>query len=160
MSRAKLIKLIDKLNGIENFLIRESDKIIDKNKSVLVAQNTQQMKEDGQESTGQPIEYKHSRKTPAGQYGAYSKPYEKYKGDYGGETKYVDLFLTGKFHKSIILFQMNPGEWRFVSEDEKAPFLVANYGPDIFGIQEDRLDTFSVGMGVELQSRTDKYLSA
>ena len=160
MSRAKLVKLIGKLNTIEDFLIRESDKIIDKNKVGLAAQNRQQLTEDGIEYTGIPIVYQHPRKGETGKYGAYSKPYQKYKEGKGKETKFVDLFLTGKFNKSIILFQMNPGLWRFVSEDEKAPILVANYGPDIFGITEDNLDGFARNMEPLLQDRVTKYLAA
>lgn len=158
MSIEKLSKLILKLNNLDTFIIDESDKIIAKNQKVLTSQNVQQM-EEGKEYTEGEIEYKHTRKTPTGKYGKYSKGYEKYKEGYGGQVRVVDLHLTGEFHRSIALLQMNPGVWRFVSEDEKAPILIANYGTDIFGIAEDRLDTFSVGMAVELQSRVDKYLT-
>lgn len=159
MSISKLNKLIKKLETLDTFLIDESDKFIDKNKKVLAGQNVQQMKDDGQESTGNAIFYQHSRKGETGKYGAYSKPYQKYKEGLGKETRYVDLRLTGEFHRSITLIQFNPGEWRFVSEDDKAPYLIANYGIDILGIQEDRLDVFSVAMELNLQKRTDKYLN-
>lgn len=158
MSIAKLEKLISKLSNLDTFIINESDKIIAKNQKVLISQNVQQM-EEGKEYTEGDIEYKPTRKSPAGKYGKYSKGYEKYKEGYGGEVRVVDLRLTGEFHRSIALLQMNPGVWRFVSEDEKAPFLIANYGTDIFGIAEERLDIFSTGMGVELQQRVDKYLT-
>jgi hypothetical protein len=154
----QLNKFIERLENIGTFLQDESDKYIGTNSKVLVEQNLIQMKEEGKTFTDEEIRYLKSRKSPIGSRGAYSASYEKYKGNRGGTVDYVDLFLTGQFHKSISLIQFNPGEWRFVSDDEKIPFLLSNYGSDILGINEESLDIFSVAMEKNLQERTDKHL--
>ena len=102
------------------------------------------------------MEYLPPRLGPTGKYGWYSRGYERTK---RGNVLYVDLYLSGAFHRSIVLIQTEKNHWIFSSADEKYLFLLANYGQDILGVSEEFLDFYTSGiMAFQLQERVDKFL--
>lgn len=160
MSVDNLNKFIEKIENLQQFIADEADKIVLKDKNYLLDQNKLQLK-FGLDANGQLIQYQKPRKGPTGRYGWYSRGYERTKDARGGETSYVDLFLSGKFNRSIGLLQMNPGHFRYISEDDKYLFLEANYTENILGINNEALDFFAEDkMRPQLQARVDNYLGA
>jgi len=156
MSIQRLEKLIDRLKGLSLFIEDSADKIIDRDRKFLVDENRNQLKVEGQTTENLPVEYLPPRKTPTGRYGWYSAGYERTK---PGNVLYVDLFLSGDFHRSLVLLKEGKGNWKFNSVDRKYKYLLANYGEKILGVSEDFLDHYTGGvMQPDLQSRTDKYL--
>ena len=153
----ELDKLIKRLALIDEFVQTEADNIIRKDRKILIDQNRAQMKETGTDGIGDNLEYQRIRKSPV--RGAYTEQYAKYKEKRGGTTAYVDLYLSGKFHKSIELFQLGIGEWKFTSTDEKYNFLIENYGENILGVNDEFLDRYSDTMEDKLNIKVDKYLN-
>lgn len=158
MSIQKLNRLIVKMKGLDAFIVKAADDVVNKTSKVLVDENRRQMK-SGLDTLNLPIEYQKQRIGETGSYGWYSKGYQKYKEKRGGNTMYVDLYLSGEFNKSIGLFQDNPGRFRFISEDEKYNYLVVNYGDKILGVTEEFLDFYSKFiLEYQLQEKVDKFL--
>jgi len=154
----KLDKLIKRLDNIKDFVLKQSDSVIDKNKKDFIDQNKLQLNAAGIGSDGQLLEYIGQRKSPTGD--VYTKGYETYKNKRGGQTGHIDLRLTGVFQRSLLLFHDNPGVWSFRSEDDKLEWLTAWYGENILGVTEEFLDQFSEDkLQPELQTKVDKYLA-
>lgn len=159
MSLQQLNTLINKLKGLESFIQDSTDEIISKNRTILLDENRRQL-EDGKDSEDKPIEYQKSRIGKTGHYGWYSKGYEKYKEAEGGEVRYVDLYLTGDFYRSIVLLHPEKLKWTFESVDTKYKYLVVNYGEKILGVTEEFLDYFCENiLQFQIQTHVDQYLA-
>ncbi len=157
----KLSKLIKKLDGLDAFIIAQTDRIIGKDKRVLEDDNRKQLSFAGIGSDGLQLTYMGYRVSPLDPEQIYTAQYSKYKNKKGGQTSFVDLRLTGEFHRSILLIQENPGRWKFVSESvEKFGWLTNMYGDNILGVTEDFLQEFSdEKIQPQLQTSVEKYLT-
>jgi len=153
-----LDKIIKKLEGLDEFILLQSDLIVAKDKKILEDDNRKQLNFAGIGSDGQELAYIGNRKSPLGD--VYTKQYEKYKDGVGGQTSYVDLRLTGEFQKSIQLLRTGENEWTFDASDKKFEWLKAWYGEQILGVTEEFLQEFATdNMQPELQNKVDKYIA-
>jgi hypothetical protein len=154
----KLDKLITKLDKLEDFILDQTANIIEKNRKILEDANRYQLNAAGIGSDGNELEYIGNRSTPVD--GPYTKPYSKYKDKKGGQTSHVDLRLSGDFHKSIQLGEVEANVWDFTSEDPKFEWLKNMYGDTILGVTEERLQEFAENpLQIQLQAKLDKYTS-
>lgn len=158
MSLQKLNKFIAKLEGIDDFIVTTSDNIIRRDRKLFVEQIRGQLTEAGVGYDGESLEFQQDRKSPLNVSGAYTVPYSRYKSGRGGTTAYVDLYLSGRFQKSIQMLQVGEGEWTFSSDGITYNYLLLNYGDVILGVKDEFLDEYTPNMEKELQEKVDKYL--
>jgi len=159
MSAAQLNKLINRLNGLYDFVVAEVDNKIDKNRQLFVEQNQAQLVETGARSDRESVEYLFPRKTPTNSSGAYTLPYSRYKQSTGGTTAYVDLYDQGDFNQSIVLLKEGVGSWKFSSVNVKFKWLRVAYGDEILGVNDTFLDKYCESdMKPHLEKKINNYL--
>lgn len=145
-----MIQGLDKLQNLIRVLkvlpkeVRHSADIAMVNNSAEYLQlNRDQLRNNGQDSEGNQLQYKRKRVSRA--VGNYTQNYNRFKSKQGGQISFVDLTLSGNFLNSLRLDHKRIGVFRIFSETagfDLEKELMWNYGKDIFGLQDDNLQMF------------------
>lgn len=127
---SKINALESKANNLLNLIVLENSKEFEEANRKSLSQ--------GKDSENKNVRYKPSRKTPAGK--AYSKGYEKKRLKAGKQISVADLNFTGKYYKDLSLQQKGKNIYEITNNNEVDPFLTKNYGNDIKGVSQKKVD--------------------
>lgn len=116
------------------------DGFIQKNKRLLLGYNISNLRNLGEGSDGKELVYLKSRKSKLNFSRAYVKAYANLRRRRNLQSVYIDLRVTGGFHRSIDLIKYETGWWIFVSMHPNYKYLAARYGKNILGVTEKQLD--------------------
>jgi hypothetical protein len=152
-----LEQLITKLKNLKSRVGIIADEVIMDNKSQIISLQLGQMAFKGEDSEGDKLRYQKPRKGKT--KGVYSAGYSNYKSKRGGQTRYVDLKLSGDFYKSIDVVNPDRGLIKIKSEDDKFDILTSNFGDNILGLNTENLIIFANRIEPKLQGKVDKYLN-
>ena len=152
-----LEQLITKLKNLKSRVGIIADEVIMDNKSQIISLQLGQMAFKGEDSEGDKLRYQKPRKGKT--KGVYSAGYSNYKSKRGGQTRYVDLKLSGDFYKSIDVVNPDRGLIKIKSEDDKFDILTSNFGENILGLNNENLTIFANRIEPKLQGKVDKYLN-
>ena len=153
----QLVKLINKLKSLKTQMVNIADDVVMDNKSQIISLQLGQMAFKGEDSEGDKLRYQKPRKGKT--KGVYSAGYSNYKSKRGGQTRYVDLKLSGDFYKSIDVVNPDKGLIKIKSEDDKFDILTSNFGENILGLNKENLNIFANRIEPKLQGKVDKYLN-
>jgi hypothetical protein len=153
----QLVKLINKLKSLKTQMVNIADDVVMDNKSQIISLQLGQMAFKGEDSEGDKLRYQKPRKGKT--KGVYSAGYSNYKSKRGGQTRYVDLKLSGDFYKSIDVVNPDRGLIKIKSEDDKFDILTSNFGENILGLNNENLTIFANRIEPKLQGKVDKYLN-
>jgi hypothetical protein len=153
----QLVKLINKLKSLKTQMVNIADDVVMDNKSQIISLQLGQMAFKGEDSEGDKLRYQKPRKGKT--KGVYSAGYSNYKSKVGGQTRYVDLKLSGDFYKSIDVVNPDKGLIKIKSEDDKFDILTSNFGENILGLNKENLTIFANRIEPKLQGKVDKYLN-
>lgn len=140
MGEEKLQEVVNKLKRLKSFVSEKMDEVVELNAKGFEDEARRTLA-IGENPYGKKLEYQKLRFSPTGSNG-YTVAYTKYKDKRGGNTGYVNLKLSGDFWESIRLTKVEKNNFVFTSEDEKYPYLNANYG-DVLGVKEQILQAFT-----------------
>ena len=150
----KLQEVINKLRKINEFVSTEMDVIVQREETRFVKANNDAL-DQGQNSEDDTLHYLKPR---VDNTDPYTNKYSKYKRRVGGRTSVVDLKLSGDWRRAIKLIKTKKNTFVLDSSDYKTDFLESNYGEDILGIQESKLDIISKDMEVKINKSVDNYI--
>ena len=85
----------------------------------------------------------------------YSPGYAKYK----GKSEPIDLRDTGDFYGGINIERQSQGSFKIESDDDKNAMLQKDYGKAIFGLADERLQSFASVAKAKLASNITDELN-
>lgn len=158
----KLARAVKVLKSLPKEIAQISDRSIAFNSIELLNYNREQLQKYGIDANEKKLVYQHPRKSKL--KGVYTENYNRFKDRKGGNTKFVDLTLSGDFikslkldHKRLGVFKINAEKYGFDLQTE----LEWNYGEDILGVTEDNLQKFcNVYLQPDINARVEQLINS
>ena len=146
-------ELQNKIKNISSAIERGVQTSLQDAGSEAVDRNVAQMEKHGQNSRGG------SLKNPRTGDTKYASPeYAEYKSMLGRESRFINLNLTGDFHRSMD-FKVTKGGIDIFATDDKTDRLIKAYGMQIFGLNDENFDWLFDEVFEGLFTELKSYLS-
>jgi hypothetical protein len=134
---------VDRVKGLEYYAKKVANELLFKRSQEVVKMNRKQLME-GKNTLQKTIQE------------GYSKPYAKKRQKKGLQTRFVDLYFTGKFQKGLKGVKNTDG-LDLESDADYEKYLRGNY-PDIMGLNKVDAELIAVAIAKELAVEIKKYL--